>query len=139
MKETLKFCVVAALSLLAPCARGGPALTAYFIPLEVDTYLPVTPASIACAAWEKWTLADATHASDLIALVSHGEKGEFDDHRVRMMIFKNDKVYYVDQNGVALAENSAHKIDPKKIADFRRSLSSGEIANLKNSNKCLRP
>jgi hypothetical protein len=139
MKGTLKLCFVAAFSLLAPCARGAPALTAYFIPSEVETYLPVTPTSIACAAWEKWTIADAAHASDLMVLVSHGEKGEFDDHRVRMMIFRNDKVYYVDQNGMALAGNSTHKIDPKKIADFRQSLSSGEIENLKESSNCIRP
>jgi hypothetical protein len=118
MKWYLTVCVGVVLFLLPSCASATSALTVYFIPYAVDTYVPVTPDDITCRAWEKWTITDATQASNLISLLTHGEKGDFSGRLVRMLVSSENKNYYVDQTGVVLVGKSTHKIDLKQIDDF---------------------
>jgi hypothetical protein len=133
MKGHLKLYAVAAVSfLLSSYARAEPILTVYYIPFAVETYVPVTKDSIVCDAWEKWTIADKTQAADLVSFLTRGESGDFKDRFVRMLVTGSDGAYYIDHNGVALVGQVTHKLDLKRIADFKKSLSPNEISTFKD-------
>ena len=135
MRRSLKLCVVIGLFLLVSCAKGRPIMTVYFMPFSVSTYVPVTPKDIACQAEEKWTITDIAQASTLITILNYGDKANFDNNRVRMLVSSNGKSYYIDQDGVALYGKITHKIDLGRIDAFRKSMSPNTILQLRGTKR----
>jgi hypothetical protein len=119
-------CVVVGMIWLSPPALAQSVITAYFVPFEIETYVPITPTTISDAAWEKWTISSKRKMSHLIDLLSRGSAGSFDEHRVRVMIVAGSRTYLIDASGIALVGKEAIQIDRSKLEVFRKSLSGGE-------------
>ncbi|MHA7212285.1 hypothetical protein ACX83E_00315 [Burkholderia pseudomallei] len=139
MKSLLRCCFAITAVLLAPGVLGRPALTAYFIPFSVSTYVPITVDNIACMAWEKWIIADDVKISALKDILDKGSEGYFDAHLVRMEVSVDGKIYYLDQKGGVLTGQVARKINVNDVVGFRRSLGAGEVSNIKGGNECRSP
>lgn len=137
MRPSLR--VVAALVIglcMAPhclAASGQAGITVFFVPLDVETYVPITPETIMSQAWEKWAISPGAETSRLLQLLSPGTKGTFDANRTRVMIIFKRQVYCVDSNGVARAKSgSDFRIDKSALAKFRDSLPARERQILKS-------
>lgn len=109
-------------------------ITVYFIPFEVETYVPVTKNDIISQAWEKWTISSKDQHYQLIKLLDKGNKKEFDEGMVRCLILSDNQTYLIDYNGVVIKDGtSGVVIDKSKFLQFRKSLNSNEIQELKSS------
>ena len=102
------------LSLLGWHAAFGSSIKVYFIPFEVETYIPVTVATIECKAHEVWLLSrkNAIYLSSIIAPV---EEKEFDERKVRIKIIGDGRPYYIDSSGVVLKGALNFQIDKIKF------------------------
>ena len=97
----------------------------YYIPFQVETYIPVTPETIVDQAWEKWSISEERGRSRLFAILSHGHGSAFDKNRVRALVIAGEKRYLIDTNGVVLSkskESQGTVIDKKAFMEFRDSL-----------------
>ena len=136
MTRVFRIVILIAVVFQVSHAWGKSTLTVYSIPFEIDTYVPVTAKTIACAAWQKWVISDATQASKLGAILRSGPKAKFDDHLVRMLISTDRTNYYVDQKGVALMNYSASKVDLKKLDEFGKSLKPNQVFQVPANVRC---
>ena len=91
------------LVLFASNVFGADVATVYFVPFEIETYVPITQATIISQAWEKWTISSQSQTSSLIALLNHGDEWKFDESRVRGLVVSENQTFFVDANGVASA------------------------------------
>ena len=115
--------VAFSLFVFASAAFGADVTTVYFIPFEVETYVPVTRATIISDAWEKWTISSKSQTSSLIAILNHGDEGTFDEDRVRGLILSGNRTFFIDTNGVVSAKGKLGiRIDKAMVFKFRDSL-----------------
>jgi hypothetical protein len=102
---------------------GTDVTTVYFVPFEIETYVPITRATIISEAWEKWTISSKSKTSSLIALLNHGDEEAFDENRVRGLILSGNQTFFVDTNGVASTTGKLGiRIDKAMFLKFRDSL-----------------
>lgn len=112
---------------------GANATTVYFVPFEIETYIPITQATITSQAWEKWTVSSKSKNSILIALLKNGTEEKFDESRVRCLILLGKQTYFVDANGVASTTGKLGiKIDKVIFVKFRDSLHADQRKILKS-------
>ena len=122
------------LILFASNVFGGEMATVYFIPFEVETYIPITEATIASLAWEKWTISSESQTSGLIALLDHGDEGEFDGGRVRGLVVLKSQTFFLDADGVVTVNGrSGTKIDKNMFVKFRNSLQAAQRKIMKTN------
>jgi hypothetical protein len=107
--------------MLASASFGSNGLTIYYIPFNVETYSPVTKATISCSAEHKWIITNTVTIGRLESILTNGSPAQFDSNRVRVKIVSNSETYYLDAAGVKTNKNESIKID--KIA-FTRLLDS---------------
>jgi len=105
----VSFCLL----LLGSSAFGGDVTTVYFIPFEVETYAPVTPATIISQAWEKWTISSEPETSRLINLLNLGNQADFDEKRVRGLVISDNQTYFIDSNGVVIRKGKLYMFKEK--------------------------
>ena len=98
--------------------------TVYFVPFEVETYVPITRATIVSQAWEKWTISKGREIAVLVKMLTHGPAESFDENRVRALVIRDTQMYYVDSEGVVSNRNVNIKIDKTEFLKFRDSLKS---------------
>ena len=128
----LKVCLVSfGLFLFSSSVLGGSVATVYFVPFEIETYVPITRDTIISDAWEKWSLSSESEASRLLALLNHGNQDKFDEGNVRALVLYGHHRYFVDSNGVALGEKSSVKIDKARFVSFGASLRADQRQTLK--------
>jgi len=102
---------------------GTDVTTVYFVPFEIETYVPITQATIISEAWEKWTISSKSKTSSLIALLNHGDEETFDENRVRGLILSGNQTFFIDANGVASTNGKLGlRIDKARFVRFRDSL-----------------
>jgi hypothetical protein len=106
-------------------------VTVYFIPFELETYIPITPATIKCQALEKWAVSDETQVSHLIDILKQGVEATFDDHRVRVKVSVHNKTYYIDSEGVVRKGKKNYKIDKLEFTKFGESLKPDQRLSIK--------
>ena len=136
LKDLTKKAFFAILSLLlvGSCASndlGGNVVTVYFIPFEIETYVPITTATIVCEAREKWTITDASQVTRLTSLLSQGKEAPFNDRRVRVQVSRGNQNYYIDSEGVVLKGKSSYRINKVEFVQFAESLRAGQRQSLK--------
>ena len=102
--------------------------TVYFIPFDVETYIPVTQADIASRAWEQWNISSHVETTRLITILNRGPKQTFDSSKVRCLIVVSSiQTYLIDANGVvSQANNLGTTLDKAEFEQFRDSLKAGE-------------
>lgn len=108
--------------------------TVYFVPFDIETYVPITRSTIMSIAWEKWTISSESETSRLINLLSYGVEGKFDEGKVRALVLSNNKAYFIDSSGVALIDSNwavlegkpGVRIDKAEFVKFRDSLRADE-------------
>jgi len=108
--------------------RGSSStVTVYFIDFEAETYIAVTPATIASEAHEKWTISSNRDRGHLLAILNGGPKGIFDENRVRALVIVDQTKYFIDTNGVVRREGSkGTTVDKSAFYKFRDSLPANE-------------
>ncbi len=128
----LKMCIIGlSLALFSSCAVGDDAATVYFIPFQVETYIPVTEETIVSQAWEKWTTSSKSEISRLTTLLEHGSESKFDGNRVRAMVLLDGQRYLIDSNGVVKTKGRASiRIDKGKFIEFLTSLRASQREEL---------
>jgi hypothetical protein len=106
----------------------------YFIPFEVQTYIPITKNTIISSAWEKFEISDKTTSNRFIRLfVRHNNnKIEFDEKNVRILVVHKKDYYFVDMNGVAVKNDMLFRIDKIKFLQLRDSVPSTGRHAIKN-------
>ena len=131
----LKMSLVAfSLFVFASNVFGADVTTVYFVPFEIETYVPITQATIISQAWEKWTISSKSQTSSLIALLNHGDEETFDDNRVRGLILSGNQTFFVDANGVASTKGKLGiRIDKAVFVKFRDSLHADQRKMLKRN------
>ena len=113
---------------------GADVTTVYFVPFEIETYVPITQATIISQAWEKWTISSKSQTSSLIALLNHGDEETFDENRVRGLILSGNQTFFVDANGVASTKGKLGiRIDKAMFVKFRDSLHADQRKILKRN------
>lgn len=71
----------------------------YYVPFNVETYVPVTINNIEDMAFYKFEVHNNSElAIKLINLLEQNGHNDFDDKRVRLKVINNGKTYYVDSN-----------------------------------------
>ena len=98
----------------------------YFVPFEVETYVPITQTTIMSSAWEKWTISSKSEIARLSTLLNRGEDDKFDRNRVRGLVLINKQTYFIDSNGVALMRKASVRIDRDQFGSFRDLLRANE-------------
>lgn len=99
----------------------GRVVTAYFVPFEIETLIPITEHTIVCRAWEKWTLSDENILS-ITAIMVPDEKALFDAKRVRLRIVDGDIIFFADADGVVIKDGLSFKLDKEKFTQFASSV-----------------
>jgi hypothetical protein len=111
---------------------GAELITVYFVPFQIETYVPITQATIVSKAWEKWTLKSNSQISALKNILNQGDESKFESHRVRALIISDTQTIYVDANGTASINGDVgKKIDKNMFVKFRDSLDSDERLSLR--------
>jgi hypothetical protein len=124
--------VVFSLFIFASNVFGADVTTVYFVPLEIETYVPITRATVISQAWEKWTISSKSQTSSLIALLNHGDEETFDENRVRVLILSGNQTFFIDANGVASTKGKLGiGIDKAMFIKFRDSLHTDQRKILK--------
>lgn len=108
--------------LLGTPALGSETVTVYFIPFEIETYVPVTKESIVCDSSEVWTVADKSQIADLTEILRAGSRATFNEKMVRVRIERNGAISYIDAKGTLAAAKSSYQIDRVRFARFGQSL-----------------
>ena len=130
----LKRCLIGAgIWVASSIAFGSDVVTVYFVPFEVETYVPITPSTIRASAWEKWTIRAESRISQLLDLLDHGDKAQFDEKRVRGEVIVKNHTYFVDANGVVVRNKLAVRIDKAQLVKFRESLRADEKQTLNST------
>jgi hypothetical protein len=106
---------------------GSEATTVYFFPFEIDTYVPITKATIQSSASQKWTISNESEVARLLAILNRGVKAHFDDANVRAVVFSGGQTYYLNRDGVIQKGDQSYKIDLSEFWKFRASLSESEM------------
>ena len=131
-RSKMKYMLISAGLLLCSLnAFGKDAVVVYFIPFEIETYVPVTQETIVSSAWEKWTISSKDEISYLIELLNSGKKGDFDGKRVRGFVCINNQNYFIDSNGVVLKGKLSIQMDKAKFLKFRNSLRDDQKQSLR--------
>jgi hypothetical protein len=126
--------VAFSLFVFASSVFGANVTTVYFVPFEIETYVPITQATIISQAWEKWTISSKSQTSSLIALLNHGDEETFDENRVRGLILSGNQTFFVDANGVASTKGKPGiRIDKAMFVKFRDSLHTDQRKILKRN------
>jgi len=108
-------------------ALANTTITVYFIPFEVETYIAVTPTTIASQAWEKWTISSKRDNDRLLAILNHGRENTFDQNRVRALVIIGPKRYVVDSTGtVQKSGTEGLAIDKRAFVRLGDQLSPGQ-------------
>lgn len=103
------------------------AATVYFVPLEVETYIPITRTTIASQADEKWTISSKRKKERLAAILDHGAEAAFDENRVRVLVVIDGNSYFVDANGVVHKDGREDtRLDQNELYKLRDSLRTRE-------------
>jgi hypothetical protein len=95
------------------------------MPLEIETYMPITRTTIAAQAHEKWTISSKREKEQLVAILRGGikDKASLDENRVRMLIVLDRNSYFVDVNGVVHKDGSEDsRLDQTGLYRLRNSL-----------------
>lgn len=108
-------------------------MTVYFIPFRVETYVPITRATIRSLAWEKWTISSNDESSRLINLLGHGVEATFDEGKVRGMVLADNKTYFLDSNGVVSQGNVGIQLNKDEFVKFQDLLRADERQILKKN------
>jgi hypothetical protein len=120
----LSVCLVICLLLCNSSVFGAGVTTVFFVPFEVETYAPITRATITSFAGEKWTISSKSETSRLISLLNQGEQGNFDENKVRCLVLSGDQTRFIDSKGVVVQEQArvSVRIDKAGFLKFRDSL-----------------
>lgn len=108
-------------------------VTVYFVHFEIETYVPITKATIISNAWEKWIVTEDSEVSRLINVLSSGDEDRFDDKRVRCVVLFNNDTYYIDSNGVVSNGELSFQINKALILNFLDSLNDWQRKAIKNA------
>lgn len=136
MSYLIKFKVILiglSLVLLTPKTFGADVTTVYFVPFEIETYVPITQETIISQAWEKWTISSKSKNSMLISLLKNGNAAKFDENRVRCLVISKNQNFLIDANGVvSTKEELGVRADIGKFYKFQDSLQIGQRKILKS-------
>jgi hypothetical protein len=125
------------LTLMASPATPVERATVYFVPFQVDTYVPITEATIRARAWERWHISSKDTLARLLNSMTEAKGAQFDEDRVRVLVVRSDdQIYSIDCNGIGRKGATAIRINKATFLNFRDSLGPGEreILTPKTSN-----
>ena len=110
------------LLLLSEDAVGSEVTNVYFVPFDVETYVPITRESIECMAHEQWTFSRAEQSSRLVKFLERGDSAQFDETRVRVKVVAPSATLFIDAEGVAQRQDATAKIDRKRFRELLGAL-----------------
>jgi len=114
-------------------AFGADVTTVYFVPFEVQTYVPITRDTIVSQAWEQWTISSKSQTAELVALLTHGVSAEYDQDNVRGLVVAGNRQFLIDANGVVSINGRSIQIDKAMLIKFRDSLAAEQRRVLKKN------
>lgn len=103
----------------------------YSIPFEVETYLPVTRATIEREAWEQLDFQNDSQFQSFVGLLNRERTRKFNESRVRYLVKCGSHKYFIDADGIVVGygENpmSIDKFQFEKLLQLLRSNGKIEI------------
>jgi hypothetical protein len=109
-------------------ARNGCDALAYFIPLDIETYTPITTETIESRSFERWCLSSSSEVDHLLSILTGEGHVNFSASRVRMKVVSPNATRFVDANGTVSSDGrTGARIDAKALQKFRDSLESDAI------------
>ena len=112
------FCLIYVLAVIGTQYAGGNAsenIRVFWIPPEVETYVPVTAENIEEMAF-KVVIVKNDHQVDQITSLIHKSDQEANSKRIRIKITTGDKFYNFDSNGVGVSsEGQPVAIDLERL------------------------
>ena len=122
----LRALAVAATVFWAGSASGGNMITVYFLPFEIETYVPVTADTVECDAHEVWQIKDSQQSARLLGLLRNDDS-RVDPKRIRAKIVSPGKTFLVDSAGVATDGESRYRLDLPGFLQLREDLAASAI------------
>jgi hypothetical protein len=111
-------CAIFVLLIVGSLHVGGEmsnGVNVFWIPPEVETYIPVTPENIEKAAFKIVYVKNEKQANQLIGLIQKSNQ-VVDSKRIRVKVSADGKFYNFDSYGIgASSEGEAVMIDLKKL------------------------
>lgn len=109
-------------------ARDGCDALAYFIPIDIETYTPITTETIESRSFERWCLSSSSEVDHLLSILAGEGPVNFSASRVRMKVVSPNATRFVDANGtVSFDGRTGARADAKALRHFRDSLESDAI------------
>jgi len=108
----------------------------YFIPFEVETYVPVTRETIVGQAWEKWTLDSDFAVVGLLSQIDGEEQLKFNQNRVRALVISEGQQAFVDASGIVsmAGKTGTYRIDKAAWSKIQSSLRIDQRKLMRNAN-----
>ncbi len=115
MRLSYLFSVLVFASSLSVGGHVTKIVKVFWIPPDVETYIPVTPENIEEMAFKIVEIKDDKQASDVMALIQKTNQ-VVESKRIRVKISSHDKFYNFDSNGIGVSSaGEAVKIDLKRL------------------------
>lgn len=104
--------------IMASRSNGGKVSTdveVFWIPPEVETYVPVTPENIEKMAFKIVWVKNEKQAEEVVGLIQTSNQA-VDSKRIRVKISTGDKYYTFDSDGIGVSSaGEAVRIDLKRL------------------------
>jgi len=95
---------------------GEDRMKIYFIPFNVQTYVPVTMNNIEEKAFHVFEITNNSKlAIKLIRMLDQDNYGILDDKMIRLKLQNRDKIYYVDSKGNIKVSTKISKCDTEDV------------------------
>lgn len=133
-KKSFAATAVLLVALTAPTiceAKNNCDALAYFVPLDIETYTPITTKTIESRSFERWCLSSSPEIDQLLSILTGEGHADFNASRVRMKVVFPNAIRFVDANGTVSSDGGAGaRIDTKALQKFRYSLEPNQIVSL---------
>lgn len=107
--------VLAAIGLQSPGGKVSNNVVVFWIPPQVETYIPVTSENIEEMAFKIVTIKNERQADEVLRLVQESNK-TVDSKRIRIKISADGRFYDFDANGIGVSsKGKTVKIDIQKL------------------------
>ena len=115
MRVLCVICVLAIFGSQYAGGKGSKNFEVFWVPPQVETYVPVTAENIEQRAFKIVTIKNERQADEIVSLIRNSDQA-VDSARIRVKISTDDKFYNFDSNGIGVSSaGEAVQIDLKKL------------------------
>jgi hypothetical protein len=120
----LLWIVIITSTLVVSARESVEKMTVYYVPFQVETYEPITTATIKDRAKYRLDVADANEILSLLRMLSNA-KGEssFDQKRVRLLVVAEKREIVVDADGNVLDAGKTYRLSREQFGQLKTVMS----------------